>query len=255
MLRARRVRARRSAPRSSSSSRLELVQHREIAVDHVVHQRVEHVSRAVAQQLGLALGARAHGGEAALRAMPHRQDVVGADEDVDLADASASSLPSSAFSSSTGCSTANSESPYSSIFGRWWPLRASSTASSCRPNSSRHLVELFVPGLDQRHPDEAVGAAHVLADVLHRDVGELLAVLVGDAVDQHGGCRFLSWRIIAARARAAIRESMCRRVRTRCACAPGSRRGRGRQLQRPVRRQGHGRVTSIPRPRARPALA
>src|SRR6476619_1375535 len=32
--------------------------------------------------------------------------------------------------------TQNSESPYSSIFGRWWPWLASSTASGCRPNSS-----------------------------------------------------------------------------------------------------------------------
>src|SRR5258708_15140985 len=37
--------------------------------------------------------------------------------------------------SSITCSTAKSELPYSSIFGRWWPWRASSTASGCRPNS------------------------------------------------------------------------------------------------------------------------
>src|SRR5882672_8079591 len=37
--------------------------------------------------------------------------------------------------SSITCSTAKSELPYSSIFGRWWPWRASSTASWCRPNS------------------------------------------------------------------------------------------------------------------------
>ena len=64
---------------------LERVEHREIAVDHRVHQRVEHVARAVLQQLGLALGARAHVLEAALGAVAHRQHVVAADEDVDLA--------------------------------------------------------------------------------------------------------------------------------------------------------------------------
>ena len=50
----------------------------------------------------------------------------------------------------------------------------------------RHLVQLFVRRLEQGDPDEAVAAAHVLADVLLRDVGELAAILVGDAADQHG---------------------------------------------------------------------
>ena len=118
--------------------------------------------------------------------MAHRQHVVRADEDVDLADAQVV-VPSSSLTISTGCSTANSESPYSSIFGRWWPLRASSTASSCRPNSSAHLVELGLRGLEQRDPDEAVGAMHVLADVLDGNVGDLATVFVGDAADEHGG--------------------------------------------------------------------
>jgi hypothetical protein len=48
-----------------------------------------------------------------------------------------------------------------------------------------HFVEFLVRRLEQRDPDEAVGPAHVLADVLGRDVGELAAVLVGDAADQH----------------------------------------------------------------------
>src|SRR3954470_13450699 len=37
--------------------------------------------------------------------------------------------------SSTICSTVKSESPYSSILGRWWPYCASSTASGWRSNS------------------------------------------------------------------------------------------------------------------------
>jgi hypothetical protein len=37
----------------------------------------------------------------------------------------------------------------------------------------------------QRHPDEAPGVGQVMADVAHRDVGELLSAVVGDAVDQH----------------------------------------------------------------------
>ena len=48
------------------------------------------------------------------------------------------------------------------------------------------FVELFVGGIAQRDPDEAIRALEVVADVLDADVGELLAVLVGDAVDEHG---------------------------------------------------------------------
>ena len=40
--------------------------------------------------------------------------------------------------------------------------------------------------VEQRDPDEAFGPRHVLADVRDRNVAELPAVLVGDAVDQHG---------------------------------------------------------------------
>ncbi len=47
---------------------------------------------------------------------------------------SAESIASGAGSSV--CRTTKSESSYSSIFGRWWPLCASSTASGWRPNSS-----------------------------------------------------------------------------------------------------------------------
>src|SRR3954466_12530048 len=46
---------------------------------------------------------------------------------------------SSSRSSTTG-STVKSESPYSSIFGRWWPFSASSTASGWRSNSCCMVV-------------------------------------------------------------------------------------------------------------------
>jgi hypothetical protein len=51
----------------------------------------------------------------------------------------------------------------------------------------RHLVDLVLRRLEQRDPDEALGPRHVIADVGHRDVAELLPVLVRDAVDQHDG--------------------------------------------------------------------
>ena len=40
-------------------------------------------------------------------------------------------------------------------------------------------------GILQCHPHEAPGLGQVLTDVGHRDVGELLAPFVDDAVDQH----------------------------------------------------------------------
>jgi hypothetical protein len=84
----------------------------------------------VLEQVRLALGALAHAEEALVGAVARREHEVRADEDVDLADDEIVGRPSS-----TVCRTANSVSPYSSIFGRWWPWRASSTARSCRPNS------------------------------------------------------------------------------------------------------------------------
>ena len=48
-----------------------------------------------------------------------------------------------------------------------------------------HLDELFLRGVLQRHPDEAAGPGDELADVVDRAIGELAAVLVSDAVDQH----------------------------------------------------------------------
>ena len=95
-------------------------------------------------------------------------------------------MPSSCFTFSTGCSTANSESPYSSIFGPLVALARVLDGELVQAELVRHLVQLLARGLEQRDPDEAVRPADVLADVLDRDVGDLAAVLVRDAADQHG---------------------------------------------------------------------
>ena len=44
-------------------------------------------------------------------------------------------------------------------------------------------------GLEQRHPDQAIRPMHVLADVGDRDVGDLAAVFVSDAADEHDAGR------------------------------------------------------------------
>src|SRR5689334_4093283 len=56
-----------------------------------------------------------------------------------------------------------------------------------------HLVELRLRGLEQSHPDEAIGAMDVFADVGDRNVGELATVLVGNATDQHDRGRGKTW--------------------------------------------------------------
>ena len=40
-------------------------------------------------------------------------------------------------------------------------------------------------GLFQGDPDETVGSLHIVTDVLDRNIGQFLAILVGDAIDQH----------------------------------------------------------------------
>ncbi len=49
-----------------------------------------------------------------------------------------------------------------------------------------HHAELVRTRVLQCDPDEALGPRNVLADVFDRDIGELAAILVGRAIDQHG---------------------------------------------------------------------
>jgi hypothetical protein len=55
-----------------------------------------------------------------------------------------------------------------------------------QPELLLHLDELGLVRLVERHPHEAAGPFQVLADLAAVDVRDLLAVLVGDAVDEHG---------------------------------------------------------------------
>ncbi len=65
----------------------EVVEDREVTVDDGIHQRVQHVAGAVAELLRLRLAAGPYVVESFLDAAAHRQEVVGAGEDVDFADA------------------------------------------------------------------------------------------------------------------------------------------------------------------------
>ena len=97
-----------------SISLLQTIEHREVAIDDGIHQRVEDVGRAVPQQLGLLFAAPAHVGESLPRAAPHRDHVVAADEDQRLRPICSSS------SSSSTCAarrTSPSRTPRSSAAG------------------------------------------------------------------------------------------------------------------------------------------
>ena len=65
---------------------LQRIEDWKIAIDHGVHERVEHVRRTELQQVRLALAPGANVGESALGVQANREDGVGADEDVDFSD-------------------------------------------------------------------------------------------------------------------------------------------------------------------------
>ena len=162
-----------------------------VPVDDGVHQRVEHEARAVAQQLRLALAAGADVAEALLRPVAHRQDVVAADEDVDLA---AGQLVVRPFG--RRLERVQDDEQRVVVLLDLRPLVALARVldgERMEAELRRHLVDLFLRRLEQRDPDEALGPRHVVADVGHRDVAELLPVLVGDAVDQHGRFPIRGW--------------------------------------------------------------
>jgi hypothetical protein len=67
------------------------------------------------------------------------------------------------------------------------PLAGVLDGKRMEPEFLRHLIELRWRRIKQGDPDEAVRAADILADVFDRNVAELAAVLISDAVDEHRG--------------------------------------------------------------------
>ncbi len=164
---------------SASSSDLHRVEHRGVAVDDGVHQRVEHVARAVAQQLRLALAARAHLREAALGVLPRREHVIAADEHVHLADLQLVARHLD------GVQHGEDRIAVFLDLGTLVAVVGVLHRQRVQVELVLHLGQLGGVGVPQRHPDEAVRAADVGLDLALGDLGELLAVLVGDAIDQH----------------------------------------------------------------------
>jgi hypothetical protein len=153
----------------------------------------------------LALGAGAHVLEALLGMPTNRQDVIRADEDVDFAHAHIAVLELEGL---------HYGEERIAVFVDLRPL----VAMMCILDSElvkaellAHLLELLGLRILQAHPDEAVGPLDVFADVLFRDVGELAALAVSDAVDEHERSPCATAAIIAV----AVRRCHCRRPKRR----------------------------------------
>jgi hypothetical protein len=160
---------------------LERVDDREVAIDDGVEQGVEDECRPVPQQVRLALGAGAHAEEALLRSVARREHEVRADEDVDLAHHQ--------LVGRLQLDRVQHGEERVVVFLDLRPLVAVPRVLDGQVVQAEfllHLRELFGRRVLQRDPDEAARALEVLADVVDRAVGELRAVLIGNAVDQHG---------------------------------------------------------------------
>ena len=188
---------------------LDGVEQREVAVDHRVHQRIEHEAGAMAQQLAArARSARARPGSAA---------------GCGCAPTARSSAPTKIATSPTvhlavlDLEQVHHDEDGVAVLLDLRPLVAVARILDGQlvqaELAAASATQLVVGGVAQRHPDEAFGPVHPVADVLDRDVGQLAAVLVGDAVDQHGGGLSCSARASSHAARAR------RRARRRSAAA------------------------------------
>ncbi len=157
----------------------EMADDREVAVDHGIHQRVEHVSGPMLQELRLLLASAAHVGKAELGVAPDGHDVLRTDEDRDF-----SRLQVGA----GGFDQVQHDEQRRSVF---FDLRA---LMAFLRILDRQLVEreLFLQRRQlgrfrilHRHPDKAIAPLKVQAHLGQRDVGQLLSAVVSDAIDDH----------------------------------------------------------------------
>jgi hypothetical protein len=134
----------------------------------------------VLEKLGLALAARADFLEAAIDMASDREHVVAPDEDRDLSDAKLIACR---------LDEMQHREHHVAVFLDLRPLVPVPGVlhrERVEIELLLHLCKFGVVRVFQCNPHEAVRAADVVADIALVDVGELLAVLIGDAVDQHG---------------------------------------------------------------------
>ena len=161
---------------------LDRVDHREIAVDYGVHQRIQHEACAVAQQLGFSFAALAHAQKTLLAPIAHRQHVVATDEDIDFADVDPDGAVRCRLQQ-----VKNDEQrvPVFLDLGALVAVPGVFDRQFVQAELFLHFVQFFRRGIDQRHPDEASGTGDVVADIGDRNIGQLGAVFIGNAIDQH----------------------------------------------------------------------
>ncbi len=58
-----------------------------------------------------------------------------------------------------------------------------------QPEFFLHFIELSIGRIAQRNPDQTAWLFKIFADILNGWFGKFDAVLVGNAIDQHGGLR------------------------------------------------------------------
>jgi len=135
----------------------------------------------VAQQLRLAFAARAHVLESALGVAAHRDHVIPAHEDVELAHAQVFAAH---------IDGVQDEEERIPVLLDLRPLVAVARVlhrQLVQVELLLHRRELGIGRVAQGNPDEAVGTREVAADLARVDFRELAAVLVSDAGDKHGG--------------------------------------------------------------------
>ena len=128
----------------------------------------------------LALAARTYVGEPFLGSAPGREDVVGADEDMDLAEDEIVVLELDRLQDGE---------QRIAVFLDLGPLVTVARVVDRQLVQIEFLLHhLQLGGLRvlERDPDEAIGPLEVFADILDGDIGELAAFGICDAVDKHG---------------------------------------------------------------------
>ena len=155
----------------------------EIAVHDRVHDGVEDEARSPREVLGLGLGARPDVLEAVRRLAAHRQHVVATDEDGHFADDEVAVRVGRV--DVDRLQHGEHARPVFLDLGPLVALPRVLDGEFVQAELLGHQREFLIAGFEQRHPDEAIGPDDVVRDCFDADVGQLPAVLVRDAVDDH----------------------------------------------------------------------
>ena len=162
---------------------LEPVHDREVLVHHEVHDGVEHEAGPFGEELRLRFAARAHVGVGQGGAVPDRDHVARADEEVGLAEGDPPLLPIRLRGPERDEERVAVALQLGPLVGEVGVL----DGEVVQPELGLYLLEEGLVGLVETDPDEAIVLLQDLADVLQRDVPHAAAVCVGGARDDRAG--------------------------------------------------------------------